>query len=89
MRALLTLVVVMGVLIVAGVVGLLVTILHRVAGPAAAVETVLHEPVGTHMQSVTSVGDRLAVVLSGGTADRLVMIDARSGKVVGRVALAP
>ncbi len=89
MRALLTLVVVMGVLIIAGVVGVLVTIMHHISGPAFTVQTVLQEPAGTRMQSVASAGDRFAVILSGGGADRLVMIDARSGKVVGRVALAP
>ncbi len=88
MRALMTLVVGMGVLIVAGVVGIAVTVAHRMSGPTAVSATVLEEPAGTRMQSLAVSGDRIGILLAGGGLDRMVMIDARSGHVVGRVGLA-
>jgi hypothetical protein len=87
MRAMLTLVVVMGVLIVAGLATLAITILHRLSAPAMAAALVLDEPAGTHMQSLSAAGDRLAVLLQGGGPDRVVLLDPRSGQVVGRVGL--
>jgi hypothetical protein len=87
MRALMALVVGMGVLIVAGVVTIGVTIMHRMnagAGPAHTV--VLDEPAGTRILSVSPDGDRLAVLLTGGGSDRVVLV-APSGAVTGRVAL--
>ena len=88
MRALLTLVVVMGVLIVAGVAGVAVTIVHRLGGAPVRAATVLEEPVGTRMGGVAASSDGVAVLLSGGGPDRLVLIDPRDGRVVGRVGLA-
>ncbi len=90
MRALVTLVTVMGVLIILGVVTIAVTIVHRLSEPAltAGAETLLEEPMGTRMAAVAASGNRLAVVLSGGGPDRLLLIDPQSGKVVGRLALA-
>jgi hypothetical protein len=83
----LALVVVMGVLIVAGVVTLAVTIMHRLGGPAASAAVVMDEPAGTHIQSLSAVGDRLALLLQGGGPDRVILVDPRSGLVVGRVGL--
>jgi hypothetical protein len=73
MRALLALVIVMGVLIVVGV---------GVGGG------VLDEPAGTHIAGVSAYGDRLAVTLQGGGADRIVLFDPVSGKTLGHVTLA-
>ena len=101
-RALLTVVVVMGVLIVAGVLTLAITIFHRLgpspagtatlleatAVPGNATTTLLDEQPGTRIQSVTATGDRLAVLLQGGGADRIVLLDPRSGQVVGHIGLA-
>ena len=66
MRALVTLVSVMGVLIVLGVLTIAVTIFHRLSGPGstAGAETLLEEPAGTRMAAIAAAGDRLAVVLS-------------------------
>jgi hypothetical protein len=87
MRGLVALTVVMGVMIVAGVLVVGVTIMHRMAGGGgAAVNAVLDEPAGTHMVAVGSDGGRLAVVLSGGGPDRVVLLG-EGGAVVGRVAL--
>jgi hypothetical protein len=84
-------VVVMGVLIVAGVAVLAVALTQRVgtlvaAGTAAPV--VLDEPAGTHIAGVSALPDRLALTLQGGGPDRVVVVDSRSGRVLGRVSLA-
>ena len=88
MRALVAAVVVMGVLIVAGVATLAVTIVRRLAAPPLqAAAATLDEPAGTHMQQLAAAGDRLAVLLSGGGPDRIVLLDPRSGQVTGRIGL--
>jgi hypothetical protein len=86
MRGLIALTVAMGVMIVAGVLVVGVTIMHRMGGAGGPVDTVLDEPAGTHMVAVGSDGGRLAVVLSGGGPDRVVLLGP-DGAVVGRVAL--
>ena len=88
MRAMMTVVVVMGVLIVVGVVTLGVTITRRLAAPAPLATLLLDEPAETRMGSVSLAGDRLAVLLLGGGPDRVVLLDARSGKLIGRIGLA-
>ena len=89
-RALMTAVVVMGVLIVAGVATLIVTAFRRLSVPPAMAATVLlDEPQGTHMQSISAAGDRIGVLLQGGGPDRIVLLEAHSGKVVGRIGLVP
>jgi hypothetical protein len=89
MRALQAAVIVMGVLIVAGVAVVGLTIARRLGGPPAGAATVvLDEPAGTRMVSTGAVGDRLAVLLQGGGPDRVVLVDPRTGAVAGRVGLA-
>jgi hypothetical protein len=92
MRAtMMVLVVAMGVLIVAGVSVIGVTIARRVIAPAAVVaahDAVLDEPAGTRIAGVSALPDRLALQLTGGGADRVVVVDLRTGAVVGRAALA-
>lgn len=84
----------MGVLIVAGVIVLGATIARRIAGPAAPAMpagpalTLLDEPAGTHVVQVTATADRLAVLLQGGGADRVLLLDPATGQIVGRIALA-
>jgi hypothetical protein len=92
MQALRILVVVMGVMIVAGVVTLGMLLAQRLSAPVTArVENiVLDEPAGTEMVSVVPVGDALAVQLhGGGRPDRVVLVGVASGRVVGRIGLAP
>ncbi len=91
MRALKIAVVVMGVLIVAGTAALVVAVLRRPAVPSGlppVIEAVLQEPAGTRIGGIATVQDRLAVQLSGGGPDRVVVIDPRSGAVTGRITLA-
>jgi len=47
----------------------------------------LGEPDGTRIAGVAAAGDRLAVQLQGGGPDRIVLVDPRSGAVVGRIGL--
>jgi len=81
----------MAVLIVVGTTVLLVVIAKRLGGGGGAgtvpVAAVLDEPAGTRIAGIAAVGDRLAVQLQGGGADRVLLLDARSGVVVGRVTL--
>ena len=91
MRFLKVLVIVMGVLIVVATTVLVVLIARRIGGApsvsAATASTVLDEPAGTRIVGIAAAGDRLAVQLQGGGADRVVLLDPRSGAVVGRVGL--
>ena len=90
MRGLLVgLVVGMGLLILAGVTIIAVTIASRgTAVPPVAREAVLDEPVGTRIAAVSAWADRLALRLEGGGPDRVVVVDVPTGRVVGRAALA-
>jgi hypothetical protein len=89
MRVLTALTVGMGVLILIGTTVLIVTIVKRSAAPQSGPGpvVVLNEPAGTKIAGLTAVDDRLAVELQGGGADRVVLIDPRSGRIVGRIDL--
>ena len=92
MRWLVALVSVMGVLIVVGVGVVGVTILHRAgvgAGAGTPADMVLNEPSGTRLVGVAGVGDRLAVALTGGGADRVAIVDLRRGAIVSHISLKP
>lgn len=89
--------IVMAVMIVLGTTTLFVMMAKKgMSGPTAAsptpvasqVAAVLDEPPGTRIVGIAAVADRLAVQLSGGGADRVVLLDSRTGQVAGRVALA-
>jgi flagellar basal body-associated protein FliL len=89
MRALLVAVVVMGVLILAGVAIIVVTIISRAAAPGATpAQALLDEPAGTRIANIAASPDRVAVQLQGGGADRVAVIDTRTGRVIARIALA-
>jgi hypothetical protein len=94
MRGLKVAVVVMGVLIVLGTVGLAVGIFRRGSAPAgpipmpAVVMAMLQEPEGTQIVSIAALADRLAIQLHGGGADRVVLVDPRTGALAGRISLA-
>ena len=93
MRALKALTIGMAVLIVVGWGALVAVIVHRmsVAPPVAVPETLamrLDEPAGTRIAGIAVVADRLALQLQGGGPDRVVLVDARSGTVAGRIDLA-
>ncbi len=76
MRAMMALVVGMGVLIVAGVAVVAVTIVGRMAPHTPKVTVTLDEPAGTRIAGVTALGDHMAVVLQGGGPDRIVVVQA-------------
>jgi len=91
MRVLTAATIAMGVLIVAGTGVLVAVIVHRGSAPPVAsglAALVLDEPAGTRIAGVAALQDRLAVVLQGGGGDRVVLVDPRSGAVVGRITLA-
>jgi hypothetical protein len=80
----------MGVLIVVATTILVVAIGRRLSTPAPVqqpIALVLNEPAGTRIASIAGAGDRLAALLRGGGSDRIVLIDARTGAVVGTVGL--
>ena len=89
MRFLKIITVVMAVLIVVGTTVLLVTIARRIGSPAVPTQiaVLLDEPAGTRIAGIAAVGDRLAVRLEGGGTDRVVLLDARTGVVAGRIGL--
>jgi hypothetical protein len=82
-------VVTMGVLIVGGTVTLGVLIVQRLGGaPAAqAAPLMLDEPAGTRIAGMAASGDRLALQLQGGGPDRVVLLDAHTGRLAARVSL--
>jgi len=87
MDALKSLVIGMGVLIVA-MMALLVWGLTRHVAPHAslAANAVLDEPAGTHIGGISPAGGNVAVLLQGGGTDRVVLLGP-DGEVVGRVSL--
>jgi len=89
MRALLTLTVVMGVLIVVATAVLGVLIVRRLAAPPVSLPALaLDEPLGTHIAGIAAIGDRLALRLEGGGPDRVVVIDPSHAVVLGHIGLA-
>lgn len=89
MRGLMVAVVAMGVLIVAGVIVLGTALVGRMSGQSGPIASVLlDEPIGSRVAAVALAPDRLAVQLQGGGPDRVVLVDTKAGKVLGRVGLA-
>lgn len=81
-------VVAMGVLIVAGVLVLGVVLVSRMSPPAGTIASVLlDEPAGTRIAGASVAPDRMAVQLQGGGPDRVVVVDTKLGRVLGRVGL--
>ena len=92
MRFLKVLVIAMGVLIVVATTVLIVLIVHRLGEtkPAqlVAASVLLDQPRGTRIVGIAAVDSRLALQLQGGGPDRVVLVDPRSGAVVGTISLA-
>jgi hypothetical protein len=88
MQALKVLVVAMGVLIVAGTVTLVVLLVQRAGGrEAARMPTVsLDLPAGTRILGVSGAADRFALLVQGPAGERVIFLDARTGRVVGEAA---
>jgi len=90
MRGLQAAVIFMGVVIVGMVATIVVTLAHRmsVAAPEAMARmVVLDQPAGTHIQGISAIGDRLAVLLQGGGPDRIVFVDPAAGASGGTITL--
>ncbi len=83
----------MSVLIVAGIAVIVVTLVNRMSAvpagiaSAAPANVVLDEPAGTRIAGTSMNAERLAIQLQGGGADRVVVLDLRAGRVLGRVGL--
>jgi hypothetical protein len=89
MRFLKFITIAMAVLIVAGTTVLVTVIARRIVVPATPgqMAVLLDEPAGTRIAGIAAVGERLAVRLEGGGADRVLLLDARTGAVAGRIGL--
>lgn len=92
MRGLKLAVGVMTVLIVLGVAVIAVTIVRRLSAPrevaggeVAGGEVRLAEPAGTRIAGIAALPDRLAVLLQGGGADRVLVLDARTLRPIGQL----
>ena len=103
-RALLALVIGMGVLIVIGTTALLVIVVHRLAHPhpaplssaaapvtpGVALPALAHEPPGTRITAMARQSDTLlAIALTGGGPDRVLVWDLAAGRPLVEIRLAP
>ena len=89
MRALKFLVVGMGVLIVAGTVTLVVLLVQRAGGgrEAASLPAVsLNLPAGSRILGIAGAGDHLAVHVQRPDGERILLLEPRTGRVLGEVA---
>jgi hypothetical protein len=90
-RGLLALVIVLGVLIMIGVVALITGAVlgagrRADAGAGTPYLTTVPAP-GARIENAEIQGNRILMRLTGGTGDELVILDANSGRVLGRVRL--
>jgi hypothetical protein len=101
---LLALVIVMGVLILAGTTGLVAVVVHRLAHPRPAVPGLAsqaavpvpgqaaldREPAGTRITSLVRQSDTLlAIALTGGGPDRVLVWDLGAGRALTEIRLTP
>ena len=89
-RALIALVVILGILIIAGVGGIIVTAVSRLRGPVnSAAPVALHIPApGEHLAGMQADGNRLLLHLTGPNGDEIVVLD-QNFKVLGRITVGP
>jgi hypothetical protein len=88
-RGLLALVIILGVLILLGVVALILGAVLRVSNRASAdiaFAASVSAP-GMQVESTQLDGNRILLRLSGPSGDELVILEAGSGKVLGRIAV--
>ncbi len=90
-RALLALVIVMGVLILAGTAGLVAVVVHRLSQPRAGLTVAepaapSQEPAGTRITALVRQSDTvLAIALTGGGPDRVLVWDLAAGRAVAEI----
>lgn len=89
MRALQALVIIMGVLLVAGSVTVAVTIIHRMssgthhaAGGHVPAHADINLPPGDRVESVSEAGDRLALRVTGPQGEAILLVDPATGAIV-------
>ncbi len=87
MRALKIAMALMGVMIIAGVVVLGITLSQRLSVAKPVAPMALDEPAGTRIAQISASGDRLSLLLQGGGPDRVVVIDLRQGQPTLRTGL--
>jgi hypothetical protein len=88
MRGLKIAVAVMSALILAGLVVVGVTVVRRLSTPApGVVDVLLPEPAGTKIVGITTLPDRVAVLLQGGGPDRIRLLNPRTLQSEGEVRL--
>jgi len=77
----------MGVLIIAGTVTLVVLVVQRAGGDSSTMPPrALGQPAGTRIVSLASAEGRLAVLVARPDgSERVLMVDARSGRVLGEL----
>ncbi len=89
-KPLLISVIAMGVLIVLVTTVVIVKLVKDVVSAPASVTlttTMLRQPAGSHIVSITAVGGRLSVLVEGGGPDRILFVDPGDGHVAGQVML--
>jgi len=90
MRLLKFLVIAMGVLIVAGTVTLVVLLVQRAGGGRGAAPLPamsLDLPAGSRILGIAGAGDHLGVHVQRPDGERILLLDPRTGRVVGQVLL--
>ena len=88
MRALKVLVVVMGVLIVAGTVTLVALVVQRAGRAGGAVvsgDVALRQPPGSRIAGVASAEGRVAIWVERPDGGRILLVDPARGRVVGEI----
>jgi hypothetical protein len=100
MRALIALTIFMGVLIIAGLGVIVVTIIHRMSNPAPVVAVTapsaalghasIVAPKGTHLAATLAVGAHLVLHFAGeGGKDTLITLDPATGAILETIDLVP
>ena len=88
-RGLLALVIILGVLIVLGVIGLIAGAVYRLSGRGVGVgpyATSIAAP-GEQIEDTQLDGNRVLLRLSGPKGEEVVILDAGTGRVMGRIAV--
>lgn len=92
MAALKALVIIMGVMIIAGIAGIGWVIASRMSGDTKPIAGNISLPEGYHIAEITGLGDRLVLRLSTGepgSNDQLIIIDPAKAKVIGTLTTSP
>jgi hypothetical protein len=89
-RPLLIAVIGMGVLILLVTTVVVVKLVRDVVTAPASVTlttTMLHQPAGSQIVTITTVDGRLGVLLKGGGPDRILFVDPDTGRIAGQLML--